>query len=239
MNISFAGNLFQNKAKSLDKNTKLKELLVRDNAYVIYYSGANDLMWMIYNDPVTLKKSDENRLNYAISRANQDSVNTVIEKVEKNFVDILKINPNARIIVMSLYVPNNIEDEPTLKIFGDYISMYNKKLELLCQKYDNIFIDNSKLSNAYGNALDFHISEVGHKFLFNELVDVIYDDLIIKKTVKGDILIPKDVHETDLQLYINLLQKKYNLIPEDIVYYLRESEVKSEIQILEKVSGEF
>lgn len=192
INLPLLKNLFGNigsivfgqKIQDIDKSMYISDLLGNSKEpIVIYSSGANDLMFLASANPSSLKKYDSNgeitdKYLYAEDILNNPStISNVIASIEQNLCNILSINPNAKIFVLSIYVPKALEGQD-YEIFSKAIEEFNNKLMLLCEKYNACFVDETDLGKIYNQSKsNFHISEIGHKELASLLIDEISDNI--------------------------------------------------------------
>ena len=153
------------------------QLSQSSNPIVIYSCGSNDLMFRANTNPSSLQKYDKTgslteEYLYAESVMNNEKeLDKIINKIENNFKNILKLNPNTKIYTLSIYVPKKINNED-YDIFINAINMYNKKLEELCNKYNATYIDEQELGTVYNDSnFNFHINEIGHKELTKIIID--------------------------------------------------------------------
>ena len=150
---------------------------------VIYSSGANDLMYLLNCNPMSLKKYDDNlnetdQYKYAMSVIkNGNIIDSVINNIDTNIKNILAINPDSHIYVLSIYKPKFFRDNDYDELIK-FIDDYNEALRSLCEKRNIRYIDEEELGNVYNlSSSNFHINEVGHKVLASALVDEISDSL--------------------------------------------------------------
>ena len=176
--IGYLGEkIFHQQVNDVDKNIYLSSQLEKcQRPIVIYSSGANDLMFLISANPATLKKYNENgnltrAYRYAVDKLNDpNTIREVIDNIENNFKNIYSINPNALIVSLSIYVPNQFRNDEYQE-FKDAIVEYNLQLKNLCQQYNVCYVDEEELGQIYNQKnFNFHINEVGQKkiiFYFN------------------------------------------------------------------------
>ena len=116
-----------------DKNIRLTDTL-RDSKepIVIYSSGANDLMRECWNNPLKIKKDYEKQYaayKYAVDKLNASTVNRVLDRVDKNFNNILSINDKADIFALGLYIPKSMQ--------GDEMEVFLQQGTRLFSKQNN------------------------------------------------------------------------------------------------------
>lgn len=177
-------NIFGQAILEQDKYIHISDLLrEKENPIFIYSSGANDLMFEIHADPLSLIKYDEQgnitpKFIYAKERMEDEAtIKKIMDGVESNWKNILSINPSTKIIALSIYVPHSLQKEE-YQDFSQAIQRYNKELKQLCEKYNTIYIDEEQLGTIYNqNDVNFHINEVGHKKLASLLINNISSHL--------------------------------------------------------------
>lgn len=186
--IGYLGEkIFHQQVNDVDKNIYLSSQLEKcQRPIVIYSSGANDLMFLISANPATIKKYNENgnltrAYRYAVDKLNDpNTIREVIANIENNFKNIYSINPNALIVSLSIYVPNQFRNDEYQE-FKDAIVEYNLQLKNLCQQYNVCYVDEEELGQIYNQKnFNFHINEVGQKKLSSILIDTIATNLYNK-----------------------------------------------------------
>ncbi len=162
-----------------DKNIRLTDTL-RDSKepIVIYSSGANDLMRECWNNPLKIKKDYEKQYaayKYAVDKLNTSTVNRVLDRVDKNFNNILSINDKADIFALGLYIPKSMQGDE-MEVFNNVIRIYNCFLKELCKKY-NIEYVNTEFVASQNNKSEknFHITTEGHAYLANRIIEILYN----------------------------------------------------------------
>ena len=176
--------IYGQKINEEDNNVCVSDLLKKScEPIVIYSSGANDLMFLANANPNSIQKYDSkgnitDKYLYAESiLCNPIISENIICNIENSFNKILSINPNSKIFVLSIYVPEELSNED-YRVFVTAINEHNRKLKKLCDKYNICFIDESNLGKIYSNKdYDFHIDEVGHKQLASILINEISKNL--------------------------------------------------------------
>lgn len=125
-----------------DKDLRIASELQRvSEPVLIYSSGVNDLMREIHNNPFTIKKDYQNRNKtpnfYYTLEKSQDSrvLNKVIENIQRNIENILKINHRTDIYTLGAYVPVSLQVEE-MNIFKELIIKYNELLSGICKEYN-------------------------------------------------------------------------------------------------------
>lgn len=183
-------NIFGQKISEQDAYIHISDLLrEKENPIFIYSSGANDLMFEIHANPLSLVKYDEQgnitpKFIYAKERMEEEAtIKQIMDSIESNWKHILAINPNTKIIALSIYVPHSLQNEE-YQDFSQAIQRYNTELKQLCEKYNAIYIDEEQLGTIYNqNDANFHINEVGHKKLASLLINNISSHLEPKKII--------------------------------------------------------
>ena len=171
-------NIFGQTIFEQDTYTHISDLLrEKENPIFIYSSGANDLMFLIHANPSSLIKYDEkgnitSKYIYAKERMEDETtIKQIMDNIESNWKHILSINPNTKIVALSIYVPHSLQNEEYQE-FSQAIKRYNAELKQLCEEYNTIYIDEEQLGTIYNqNDSNFHINEVGHKKLASLLVN--------------------------------------------------------------------
>lgn len=184
IDLNFIGPLFADSVKDGDEAMHISTMIKHSSSpIIIYTSGANDLMRALNNNPMSIKKYDENgNINdsylYSVYKSNQAFVlDNIMKQVEINSKNIYSVNPNSKIYALSLYVPSNITGED-MQPFIEIIDKYNQRLDELCKIYGIHYISTAELAPVYTEKNNFHISEKGHKTLANLLIqEIAYDCL--------------------------------------------------------------
>ena len=153
---------------------------------IVYASGLNDIMYELHMDPFNLKKSYMERstnpkYDYGCEKVNSETIKRVIEGHERNFENILGLNRNAEIYVLSAYFYTEMKEEYEQK-FKEAILMYNEELEKLCNKYGITYIDCRFLEKTnYYHLLDNYFSSVPPKMIAYEIVKSMYENIVNNK----------------------------------------------------------
>lgn len=111
IDLNFIGPLFADSFKDGDEAMHISTMIKHSSSpIIIYTSGANDLMCALNNNPMSIKKYDENgNINdsylYSVYKSNQAFVlDNIMKQVEINSKNIYSVNPNSKIYALSLYV---------------------------------------------------------------------------------------------------------------------------------------
>ena len=176
--ISYIRNVYRLTYPKVNRNMNLTtELVSNVNPFVIYSSGANDLMKLIGTDPFSVirhykKKNEDPHFDYSLKQADKyELINDVISKIKNNFELIKSYNSSAVIFVLGLYIPTSLEQEE-MKPFRDMIIEYNTKLKKLSDECGAAYIDTNDIGKKYSRKkYSFHISTRGHKELSKVLIN--------------------------------------------------------------------
>jgi len=163
--------------KKNEKEIKITTLL-RDSyePILIYSSGSNDLMREVGTNHFCIKKDYKNRTltpnyYYALDQIEDSrTIEKVINSIDKNFYNILSVNPNADIYTLGAYIPKTFNSEQ-MKMFREFILKYNEELTKLCNSYNITFVEPKKSDNKYTNKK--------YKKLAIDIINSIYDKKFI------------------------------------------------------------
>ena len=189
--ISKIRNVYRLTYKKVRKNINITEELIKSkNPIVIYSSGSNDLMQIIGTDPLSVIKHYKTRnkrpnFYYSVNKAkNLKIVDDIIIKIESNLKNIYSYNNNCTIVIIGSYIPYSLKREE-MKDFIKLINKYNSSLELLCKKYNAIYIDTNDIGSKYNKKeYNFHISTKGHKQLAKIILEEINRKcMVVSKTI--------------------------------------------------------
>ena len=188
--------------KKDDKNIKLSTSLKK--AYepiVVYSSGVNNLMREVGSNPFAIKgeyKARDKKPNYyyTLEKAKDPkTLNTVIDGIEKNYDNILNINPKADIYSLGAYIPKSLEIEG-MNIFRELIVAYNEKLSELCKQYNITYINTENVGKTYNSSENnFHVSTSGHYALANYILEYIYKNKVNNNNVNNVNNVNKNIIE--------------------------------------------
>lgn len=147
---------------------------------LIYSSGVNDLMREVGNNPFSIGKDYQARkrtpnYNYTLEKVeNPETLRKVMDGIERNFEQILKINLSTDIYTLGAYIPKALQSKE-MNIFRDLVIAYNEELQKLCKQYGAMFIDTENVGRQYNTSeVNFHISSAGHNALANYILGCMY-----------------------------------------------------------------
>ncbi len=148
---------------------------------VIYSSGANNLMREVGNNPFSISKDYKDRdrrpnYNYTLDKVNNpNTLNNVMDGIDRNFYNLLSINERSDIFALGSYTPASLRADE-MKIFQDLILEYNERLKSLCDRYHITYINTNEIGNRYNNSrANFHINTKCQIALAETILDAIYD----------------------------------------------------------------
>ena len=217
---------------------------------VIYSSGVNNLMREVGNNPFSISKDYKDRdkrpnYNYTLEKVNNpNTLNKVMDGIDKNFYNLLSINDRSDIFALGSYTPASLRSED-MKIFQDLILAYNERLASLCNGYHITYINTNEIGNRYNNSkANFHINTKGQIALVETILDAIYD----KKFNSDEVEVgfhkqfdvtnngPRDVIDSLLIDNCLLIDKRKQLNGYDAFRVNQViDEHKSEVEVLKKV----
>lgn len=182
--IAYAYKTIYRPKKDDSRKLITNEILGAEEPTIIYSSGVNNLMREVANNPFSITKDYEKRMEnskyYYTLEKSEDyrTLNKVIDGIESNFETILKINENSDIYTLGAYIPKSLNSEG-MEVFADLIGRYNESLKDLCNSYNINFIDTEQVGKNHNNsATNFHISTSGHNELAEEILDCMYENKI-------------------------------------------------------------
>ena len=173
------------KPTSGDKEKRISTLLKNtEEPIMIYSSGVNNLMREVGSNPFAIKndyKQRNKKPNYYYTLAKTENPRTlkkVINSIERNYENILDINPKTDIYTLGAYIPKALTKEE-LKIFKELVLKYNEELERISKEYQITFIDTEEVGKKYNQSSNnFHISSAGHNALANYILHCMYENKI-------------------------------------------------------------
>lgn len=170
-----------------DKYIKLTDTLqMAKEPIVVYSSGANDIMREGWNNPFNIGKDYKKQnaaYKYTLDKLSDVStVKRVIDRVDENFNNILSLNDKADIFALGLYVPRSMKKDG-MEVFNAAIERYNEFLKILCEKYNIEYVDTQDVAEMNNKSnLNFHVTTNGHYFLANEVLSILYNRKICKRS---------------------------------------------------------
>lgn len=175
--------------KQGDENIKITESLRQtEEPVMIYSSGVNDLMREVGANPFGIKamyKARDKKPNYYYTLEKTKNPSTLLKvmgSIEKNYINILDINPNTDIYTLGAYIPASLRKEE-MNIFRELVIAYNEALSTLCKQYGITFVDTEKFGKKYNNSENnFHISTAGHNALANYILELMYQNKILSES---------------------------------------------------------
>ena len=182
--LSKIRNIYRLTYKKPKNNKRLTtELINNSHPFVIYSSGANDLMQLIGTDPYSVivhykKRNEKPNYNYALNNVKDNKIlKQVIDRINNNFAMIKKFNINSTLIVLGAYIPLSLR-EHRMADFKALIDNYNIELRKLCSDNNAIFIDTNEIGYKYNTSKNnFHISTKGHKHLAHLIMNSIAESI--------------------------------------------------------------
>ena len=212
--ISYIRNIYRLTYPKVKNNARLTtELKNSIQPFIIYSSGANDLMKLIGTDPFSIishykKRNKEPNFYYSLNQATKyELVDDVVSEIKKNLELINSYNSNARIIVLGAYIPVSLE-EKEMKKFRDLIIRYNNALKNACTEYNAIYIDTNEIGKKYSKKkYSFHVSTKGHRELSKIIMDSI--NLYSKNTIRNPNHSSNNYDNSGLIGIIQDIEKKY------------------------------
>ena len=185
---------------------------------VIYSSGVNNLMREVGSNPFAISKDykDRNRrpnYDYTLEKVNdKNTLNKVIDGIDKNFYNLLSINDGSDIYALGSYTPLSLRTEE-MKIFQDLILEYNERLNSLCGNYHITYINTQEIGDMYNKSkTNFHINTKGQRVLADTILSAIYNNKFSKD--KKAFAFSEKIETTDngpRDVIDSLLVDKYNL----------------------------
>ena len=168
-----------------------------------------------------------------------NTVKTVVKGMKSNIEKIYRLNPNAVICVLGIYVPTVAKGNLLDKVAREF----NKATKTMCKKMGATYIDVRKIGSKYCfSGKNFHISPEGHEAIASEVLNKLY----YRFFGKGKITVPNIKPEagvvqpsglkglaSDLKEYRVELEDK---MPRDSLYESqRAKEISSEIETEERI----
>lgn len=147
---------------------------------IIHSTGANNLMRIVGANPYTIERDYKNKRNnhkykYARMKAmDEKTVTVVLDGIKRNFENIYKLNPDAQIFSLGLYLQKVFKKEK-FRDFKELILRYNEALEKLCVEYNVAYIETMNPGNEHQNHfIDFNLSKRGQEELAKAIVKELY-----------------------------------------------------------------
>lgn len=192
----------------------------------------------------SLKEAKEPIVIYSSGVNNMNTLNNIMDGIDRNFYNLLSINARSDIFALGSYTPASLRSDD-MKIFQDLILAYNERLASLCNSYHITYINTNEIGNMYNKSkANFHINTKGQVALAETILEAIYDKRFTSSSKKeefsGEFEIsgngPEDVIDSLLLDKLNLYDERKDLSGyaafrhEQII-----AENKSEIAVLKKV----
>lgn len=175
------------------------------------------------------------------------TVKTVVKGMESNIEAIYRLNPNAVICVLGIYVPTVAEGNLLDKVAREF----NTATKAMCERMGATYIDVSEIGSKYCfNGKNFHISPEGHEAVASEVLNQLYERFFGKRKVivpdiKPEVGItqPFGVYglETNLEYYRTNLEGKMKF--KGSLYSSQRAkeisrELETEVQVARRVKNE-
>lgn len=149
-----------------DKNIMVKDILKNNEAIFVYSAFVNDLLKS--RNLSLFKLLNPQKINKELKSVNIDFV---LEGMEENVVNLIKLNRKIKIYIIGLFIPTKINlIRDSLK---DFIISVNKEFKKIADKYPKnvIFVNNENLVYEDFNNIDFHPNKKGHLKIYNNLLE--------------------------------------------------------------------
>ena len=169
------------KPTEMDKYIGISDLIKSTTSPIIIHStGANDLMRILGTNPYQIDRDFSNRENSGVfeeakkKARDPKTVRIVLDEVDKNFRNILTLNPNSMMVSLGLYIPEVLKQKK-YKDFRNLIYRYNYALKELCSSYNTKYVDTVSIKNrTIKSPKDFNLSQQGQKELAKAIVEELY-----------------------------------------------------------------
>lgn len=159
------------KVKKSDDKLHVTDLMKSyENVVTFYQSGSNNLMYEMQASPIN-SVLDKNMRSRALEEMNDArTINKVISGMDKNINNLLSINNDMELYVLSLYVPKLFsklsKHNDEFKIMVDFINRFNDSVRDLANSNMVNYIDISSVGEYCAKfGMDFHCTSKGHEHL--------------------------------------------------------------------------
>lgn len=161
------------KPNIIDSYIKIVEELTKSNdPIIVYYPNFKELNYIIE----TSNKLNSEEKTKLLKNIDFD---TFFYRIERNIEQIYQINPSAQIFILGNYMDNslstvrkNINNSDSIHIISilrKLISIYNRKLNFICSKYNAIFIEDKNICSKYIPFNNF--TRTDNKIIAKKIVD--------------------------------------------------------------------
>lgn len=178
--------------KKEDNKKRITDLMKEyEDVLMIYQSGSNNLMYQMQANPLGAVL-DINMRNRALSlMQDKQTLNNVISNMDKNLNNILSINNNIELFVLSLYVPKLFsmlsKRNDNFKTMVEFIEEFNFKVKSLAYNYGVNYVDITPISNYCAKGgMDIHCTRKGHELLARIMFESIKESNKIKHVIENE-----------------------------------------------------
>ena len=217
------------------------------NSYFIITTGANDLMHSLNADSLSIVLDKQKRIEALEKIKNSGGtdkiVSGVIENVSTVIMDVKSVNPNIKIMVLGLYLPNYIQFFEKLygcKYSSELIEQYNLQLKNMCTQYNVVYIDITEVKD-HTAMFDFHPNKLGQLIIARTVLQSIADYDLPQQSITN--ISDKFIVDnkglggmfTDAQMRLEITEKRNDLTERDqrdkIIEYITEIDLIKEAMI--------
>lgn len=169
------------KPNEIDKYIGISDLIRSTKTPIVIHStGSNDLMRILGTNPYVIDKTySERKVKATYKEAKEKArdpktIRIIMDDIDKNFHNILSLNPNTMLVSLGLYIPEILKQRK-YQSFRKLILNYNRALRELCSSYSAMYINTDSIKNRTPKTLsDFNLSKSGQKKLAKAIVEELY-----------------------------------------------------------------
>lgn len=143
------------------ENRRLSDFLSQQPVIITSFV-ANNFMRAVANNPWAIVKDYKNKdktinYNYTLSKIQDKKVLEGIIELTKRTYDTILSRTNGNIYGIGFFLPNGMVKEEGLRIFSEFVDIYNDAYSNLCKTLGVNYVDVSALGRTTGD-INFHAS---------------------------------------------------------------------------------
>ena len=162
-----------------DSNKHITDMIKEhEKVLTVYQSGANNLMYEMQSNPISAVIDKKARKRALDAMKDESVIKRVGSGMTKNIRDLLSINNDMEIYMLSLYVPKLFEilshDNDDFKLMIDFINRFNRHVQFIACGYGATYVDITPIGKYCAKGgVDFHCTKDGNQLLASILVNEI------------------------------------------------------------------
>ena len=154
-----------------DKDKKIADMIKSyEKVITVYQSGANNLMYLMQASPISAVMDKQIRQRAVEAMKSPNIIKNITNGMTNNIYDLLDINENMEIYMLSLYVPKLFsllaKNNDEFKLMIEFINNFNKEVENVANSLGVRYVDITPIGKYCAKCgVDFHCTSKGNEYL--------------------------------------------------------------------------